>query len=74
MQQKPLFRDTFFSLNPSIPRPASVATEFVEDWEVDDLDDDEIISDPEDGDNSPRLSLNSVSSCFCNSPSHVPRY
>ncbi|KAF4976705.1 hypothetical protein FZEAL_6669 [Fusarium zealandicum] len=58
MRQKPLPRDTFFSLkNDSqiLQRPTSVATEFVDtDWE----EEDEIISDNED--NSPRLSVQSV--------------
>ncbi|KAM0222635.1 hypothetical protein ACHAQD_004235 [Fusarium lateritium] len=58
MRQKPLPRDTFFSLkNDSqlLERPISVATEFVDtDWE----EEDEIISDEED--NSPRISLQSA--------------
>jgi hypothetical protein len=62
MRQKPLPRDTFFSLkNDSqlLERPISVATEFVDtDWE----EEDEIISDEED--NSPRISLQSV--CILN--------
>ncbi|KAF4986104.1 hypothetical protein FDECE_16120 [Fusarium decemcellulare] len=57
MRQKPLPRDTFFSLkNDSqiLQRPTSVATEFVDtDWE----EEDEIITDVED--NSPRLSVQS---------------
>ncbi|KAJ4235912.1 hypothetical protein FSOLCH5_007267 [Fusarium solani] len=63
MRQKPLPRDTFFSLkNDSqiLQRPTSVATEFVDtDWEEEqeEDDDEEIISDVED--NSPRLSLQS---------------
>lgn len=57
MSQKPAARDTFFSLKnePQSMRPTSVATEFVDtDW-----DEDDIISDAED--NSPRVSLQSVS-------------
>jgi hypothetical protein len=61
MRQKPAPRDTFFSLvNDSQPqsyRPISVATEFV-DTDFDD-DDGTIISDDEE--NSPRVSLQSVS-------------
>lgn len=56
MRQKPAPRDTFFSLRsePHNARPTSVATEFVDtDW------DEEIISEVED--NSPRVSLQSVS-------------
>lgn len=56
MRQKPAPRDTFFSLKNDVldQRPLSVATEFVDtDW------DEEIISDTED--NSPRVSLQSVS-------------
>ncbi|KAF4965761.1 hypothetical protein FSARC_6464 [Fusarium sarcochroum] len=58
MRQKPLPRDTFFSLkNDSqiLERPISVATEFVDtDWE----EEDDIYSDEED--NSPRISLQSA--------------
>lgn len=57
MRQKPVSRDTFFSVKNESRnmRPISVATEFVDtDW-----DEDDIISEPED--NSPRLSLQSVS-------------
>lgn len=53
-------RDTFFSVKNQSRgmRPTSVATEFVDtDW-----DEDDIISDPED--NSPRISLQSVSLGF----------
>lgn len=56
MRQKPASRDTFFSLKSDFQaqRPTSVATEFVDtDW------DEDIISDAED--NSPRISLQSVS-------------
>lgn len=56
MKQKRTNRDTFFSVkNDTVDqRPLSVATEFVDtDW------DEEIISDAED--NSPRVSLQSVS-------------
>ncbi|KAK7431122.1 hypothetical protein QQZ08_002403 [Neonectria magnoliae] len=55
MRQKPIPRDTFFSLKneSQMLRPTSVATEFVDtDW-----DEDDIISDVED--NSPRLSVQS---------------
>lgn len=56
MLQKPHLHESFFSLkNVSQERPLSVATEFMES----DFDDDEILSDVEDGDNSPRLSVNS---------------
>lgn len=57
MCQKPVSRDTFFSLKDEsyTTRPTSVATEFVDtDW-----DEDDIVSEPED--NSPRISLQSVS-------------
>lgn len=58
MRQKAAPRDTFFSFrneSQHFKRPMSVATEFVDtDWEEDD-----IISDVED--NSPRVSLQSVS-------------
>ena len=56
MKQKCTNRDTFFSVKNDMvdQRPLSVATEFVDtDW------DEEIISDTED--NSPRVSLQSVS-------------
>lgn len=56
MRQKAATRDTFFSLKSGMvdQRPLSVATEFVDtDW------DEEIISDDEN--NSPRVSLQSVS-------------
>lgn len=59
MRQKPAPRDTFFNLKhePQQIRPTSVATEFVDtDW---DGEEDEVISEPED--NSPRVSLQSVS-------------
>lgn len=62
MRQKPAPRDTFFNLKqePQQTRPASVATEFVDtDW---DGEEDEVISEPED--NSPRVSLQSVSRLF----------
>lgn len=57
MRQKPVVRDTFFSMKHESQhmRPTSVATEFVDtDW-----DEDDIISEAED--NSPRISLQSVS-------------
>ncbi|KAH7162848.1 SAM and PH domain-containing protein [Dactylonectria estremocensis] len=62
MRQKPIPRDTFFSLknDSQLYRPTSVATEFVDtDW--DEEEDEEIISDVED-DNSPRLSVQSEQS------------
>lgn len=67
MRQRPAPRDTFFNLKqePQQFRPTSVATEFVDtDW---DGEEDEVISEPED--NSPRVSLQSVSgpSSFSNS-------
>ncbi|EHA48986.1 hypothetical protein MGG_00492 [Pyricularia oryzae 70-15] len=56
MLQKPHLHEAFFSLkNAPQERPLSVATEFMES----DFDDDEILSDVENGDNSPRLSVNS---------------
>ena len=61
MKQKSSMRDTFFALRHSQQRPVSVATEFIEDWEVED---DDIISDIDDGESSPRVSLNSVSNPF----------
>lgn len=57
MAEKLLFRETFFSLkNVASQRPDSVHTEFMEtDW-----DEDDILSEFEDGESSPRLSLDSV--------------
>jgi hypothetical protein len=58
MRQKQTYRDNFFNVRQDKQgyRPTSVATEFVDtDW-----DEDDIISEPED--NSPRVSLQSVSS------------
>ncbi len=56
MRQKQSLRDTFFSIkNEPLQRPTSVATEFVDT----DYDDDDLASDIED--NSPRISVNSVS-------------
>ncbi|EPE07087.1 sam and ph domain-containing protein [Ophiostoma piceae UAMH 11346] len=62
MQQKnPLMlHDSFFSLKGVQDRPVSVATEFMES----DFEDDEIMSDYDDGDNSPRASLNSGQPSF----------
>lgn len=59
MSEKPHFRETFFSVkNAAPPRPDSVLTEFMEtDWEEDD-----ILSDLDDDETPPRLSLDSVSS------------
>lgn len=58
MMEKSRLRETFFSVrNVPPPRPDSVHTEFMEtDWEEDD-----ILSELDDGDSSPRLSLDSVS-------------
>jgi hypothetical protein len=57
MLEKAHLHETFFGLKGVRERPVSVATEFMEsDW-----DDDEILSDVEDGENSPRVSVNSVS-------------
>jgi hypothetical protein len=56
MLEKSSFRDSIFAAK---HRPVSVATEFMEDWEVDDDGLDTEIED--DGENSPRVSLNSVS-------------
>lgn len=59
MQQKTRLHDSFFGLKGPEPRPSSIATEIVDtDWD----EDDDIISENEedDGNNSPRLSLNSV--------------
>ncbi len=63
MVEKSRMRETFFSLRTTKQeRPSSqpsVHTEFMgTDWEADD---DEIVSEFEDGENSPRVSLNSVS-------------
>lgn len=61
MRQKPVLRDTFFSLknDSQLDRPTSVATEFVDtDW--DEEEEVEIVSDVEEDDNSPRLSVQSV--------------
>jgi hypothetical protein len=55
MLERSNLRDSIFAAK---HRPASVATEFMEDWEVDDDGLDTEIED--DGDNSPRVSLNSV--------------
>ncbi|KKY39929.1 putative sam and ph domain-containing protein [Diaporthe ampelina] len=56
MMEKSHLRETFFSVkNVAPPRPDSVHTEFMEtDWEEDD-----ILSELDDGDSSPRLSLDS---------------
>lgn len=58
MIEKSRFRETFFSFKSvASQRPDSVHTEFMEtDWEEDD-----ILSDMEDGETSPRLSFDSVS-------------
>lgn len=58
MMEKSRFRETFFSLKSvASQRPDSVHTEFMEtDWEEDD-----ILSELDDGEASPRLSLDSVS-------------
>lgn len=58
MMEKSRFRETFFSVrNVAQQRPDSVHTEFMEtDWEEDD-----ILSELDDGDVSPRPSLDSVS-------------
>ncbi|KAK8049766.1 PH domain-containing protein [Apiospora phragmitis] len=57
MQQKTRLHDPFFGLKGPEPRPSSIATEIVDtDWD----EDDDIISENEDdGNNSPRISLNS---------------
>lgn len=55
MREKVPMRDTFFGLKSEPQRPSSVATEFMDmEW------DDEVLSELED--NSPRISVNSVSS------------
>lgn len=62
MRQKPTPQNTFFSLINDTQqfRPTSVATEFVDtDW-----DEDDIISDAEEEENSPRVSLQSVRTQF----------
>ncbi|OIW35061.1 hypothetical protein CONLIGDRAFT_40688 [Coniochaeta ligniaria NRRL 30616] len=61
MLERPGMRDSIFSMGSTAkPRPVSVATEFMEDWEVDDEALDTEIEDIEDeGENSPRVSLNS---------------
>lgn len=64
MLEKTHLHDTFFGLKNAAAgqdRPNSVYTEFMET----DLEDDDILSEMEDGDNSPRLSLNSVSRPCC---------
>jgi hypothetical protein len=60
MLERPGLRDSIFSQGSTArPRPVSVATEFMEDWEVDDEGVDTEIED-EAEENSPRVSLNSV--------------
>jgi hypothetical protein len=61
MQQKTRLHDSFFGLKGGELRRTSVATEIVDtDW-----DEDDIVSDIEDDyTNSPRVSLNSVSTCL----------
>lgn len=58
MMEKSHFRETFFSIkNIAQQRPDSVHTEFMEtDW-----DEDDILSELEEDEGSPRLSLDSVS-------------
>ncbi len=70
MLERPGMRDSIFSIGSTAkPRPVSVATEFMEDWEVDDDALDTEIEDIEDeGENSPRVSLNSV--CLLSLPCH----
>ena len=64
MLEKAHLHETFFGLKGVRDRPVSVATEFMEsDW-----DDDEILSDVEGGENSPRDSVNSVSRCSFGGP------
>ena len=67
MMEKSHLRETFFSVkNVAPPRPDSVHTEFMEtDWEEDD-----ILSELDDGDSSPRLSLDSVSTSL--RPCRIP--
>lgn len=60
------FGDSIFAAK---HRPVSVATEFMEDWEVDDDGLDTEIED--DGENSPRVSLNSVSCRFGHRPDRL---
>jgi hypothetical protein len=62
MMEKSHIREAFFSVkNVPPPRPDSVHTEFMEtDWEEDD-----ILSELDEGDSSPRLSLDSVSIFAC---------
>lgn len=55
-----MLNNTFFSLKGVQNRPVSVATEFMES----DFDDDEILSDFDDGENSPRVSLDSGQPSF----------
>lgn len=57
MKQKPFLQHTFFTAAPDTSRrPVSVATEFADtDWDDDEI----IVTDAED--NSPRVSLQSVS-------------
>lgn len=61
MLQKAHLHETFFSMKGAKERPVSVATEFMES----DFDDDEILSEIDDGENSPRASVNSVSHYEC---------
>lgn len=62
MKERSSLRDTFFSLKRQPQRrPVSVATEFVDT----DFDEEDILTDFEEpGDNSPRVSLRSVSVAF----------
>ncbi|KAK8125298.1 uncharacterized protein PG998_001057 [Apiospora kogelbergensis] len=77
MQQKARPHDSFFGLKGPEPRPSSIATEIVDtDWD----EDEDIISENEedDGNNSPRLSLNSsgqqsVTTLSSYEEAHTPR-
>jgi hypothetical protein len=62
MLERPGLRDSIFSKgSASKERPVSVATEFMEDWEIDDEALETEIEDIDyDVENSPRASLNSV--------------
>jgi hypothetical protein len=60
MLERPGLRDSIFSLGSTAkPRPVSVATEFMEDWEIEDEGLDTEIEE-DDVENSPRVSMNSV--------------
>lgn len=66
MREKAPMRDTFFGIKAEPQRPTSVATEFMDmEW------DDDVLSEFED--NSPRISVNSVSDFVGKRSGLVPR-